>query len=65
MSAKVSGERACGPGGGGVFGKFGVEYERPVRSGEGVGCCAKALMLRQRKPSVIEANRLTHRIRRN
>ena len=65
MSAKVSGERACGPGGGGVFGKFGVEYERPVRSGEGVGCCAKALMLRQRKPSVIEANRLTRRIPHN
>jgi hypothetical protein len=45
MSAKVTGERACGPGGGGVFGKSGVEYERPVRSGEGVGegCCAKTI----------------------
>ena len=43
MSVKVSGERACGPGGGGFFGKSGVEYERPVRSGEGVGCCAKAI----------------------
>ena len=43
MSVKVSGERACGPGGGGFFGKSGVEYDRPVRSGEGVGCCAKAM----------------------
>ena len=45
MSVKVSGERACGPGGGRFFGKSGVEYERPVRSGEGVGegCCAKAI----------------------
>ena len=45
MSANVSGERACGPGGGGFFGKSGVAYERPVRSGVGEGCCAKALML--------------------
>lgn len=46
MSANVNGERACGPGAGGFFGKSGVAYERPVRSGEGVGegCCAKALM---------------------
>ena len=43
-SVNVTGERACGPGGGGVFGKSGMEYDRPVRSGVGVGegCCAVA-----------------------
>jgi len=42
MLLNVSGEGACGPGGGGVFDNSAVEYERPVRSGEGLGCCAKA-----------------------
>jgi len=44
MSVNVSGERACGPGAGGVFDNSAVEYERPVRSGEGLGdgCCAEA-----------------------
>lgn len=44
MSVNDTGERACGPGGGGAFGKSGVEYERPVRSGVGLGggCCAVA-----------------------
>jgi len=67
MSVNVSGERATGPGGGGFFGKSGIAYERPVRSGEGVGdgCCAKALVLRQRKTSVIEADRLTRPIPHN
>jgi len=43
MSVKVSGERACGPGLGGVFDNSAAEYERPVRSGVGLGegCCAK------------------------
>ena len=40
-SLNVSGERACGPGGGGDFDNSAVEYERPVRSGVGLGegCC--------------------------
>jgi hypothetical protein len=44
MSVNVNGERAVGPGLGGVFDNSGVEYERPVRSGEGLGdgCCADA-----------------------
>jgi 3-methyladenine DNA glycosylase AlkD len=56
----VSGETACGPGGGGLFGKSGTEYERPVRSGEGagVGCCDSALAGPQRRQSVNKSKRL-------
>ena len=44
---KVTGEIPCGPAGGGVFGKAGAMYDRPVRSGvavgdgTGVGCWQK------------------------
>src|SRR3990172_9025133 len=39
-SVKVTGDAACGPAGGGVFGKSGAEYARPVRGvGVGAGCC--------------------------
>ena len=41
MSVKVTGEGACGPGGGGVPLVSAEPYERPVRCGVGVGCCAK------------------------
>lgn len=41
MSVKVTGEGACGPGGGGVFIVSAVPYDRPVRCGVGCGCCAK------------------------
>lgn len=43
-SVKVTGDVACGPAGGGVFGKAGALYDRPVRpgvevgDGAGVGC---------------------------
>ena len=57
---KVSGERACGPGGGGDFDKTAVEYERPVRSGEGLGdgCCERASMVRQQRSKRDEATRI-------
>ena len=44
MSVNVTGERAFGPGLGGVFDNSVAEYDRPVRSGEGLGdgCCARA-----------------------
>jgi 3-methyladenine DNA glycosylase AlkD len=62
MSVNVSGEAACGPGGGGLFGKSGIEYERPVRSGEGVGCCASALTFTQRRRIVNKTSRLKSNI---
>ena len=54
---KVSGERAWGPGGGGVFDRTPVEYERPVLSGEGLGdgCCGKASMVGAERSKRIEA----------
>src|SRR5580765_7218534 len=41
-SVKVTGDVAWGPAGGGVLGKAGALYDRPVRSGVAVGdgvCC--------------------------
>ncbi len=40
----VTGEGACGPGGGGVLGRSPELYERPAWGvGVGVGCCPNAL----------------------
>src|SRR6266851_7249150 len=41
MSVNVTGDGACGPGGGGVLGRSPELYERPAWGvGVGVGCCA-------------------------
>jgi hypothetical protein len=42
ISVNVTGDGACGPGGGGFFGISPTLYERPVRGvGEGEGCWAQ------------------------
>jgi hypothetical protein len=61
MSANVSGERAWGPGGGGVFEMSIAEYERPVRWGVGLGdgCCPTACKVEHRRTASIEPSCLT------
>jgi hypothetical protein len=55
MSVKITGEGACGPGGGGFFGISVTLYERPVRwVGVGDGCWAKPV-LKDKKAAKIKA----------
>jgi len=54
ISVNVTGERAFGPGLGGVFNNSAAEYDRPVRSGEGLGdgCCARAWTAAKKKSRI-------------
>ena len=59
ISVNVTGDGACGPGGGGAFGSSGLLYDRPARCGVGVGvgCWATTETELRRNPRTTIRNR--------